>query len=735
MKIALLFCLSIYSQSGVRWLLGLHDTFLCVLMSDFCRPVTYCSAYNYAECFLKIAYGKINSIILLYLLVAVSIDKLANDLRTDYKETRQKSQDEVWPPNQPSSIVSVALIHYGSTRTQQELIEVTKRFKEGAPAIDELVSSHSRVTKDIKKIFTADPINPSITPKRILIEGAPGIGKTVLAKEIAFCWANDELLKDCKLVLFVYLRDPRIHKVKSIDDLFEMFAFEKMPLGLKQYISHYNMGKNIAFVFDGFDEYPSFMQRNSLITDIIEGKNDGRIFQHSIVVITSRPSATLFLHGKVDRRIEILGFAKEERDKYITLSVNNSPSKKQEMDKYLKLHPIINSLCFIPLHLAILVFLFKMDSLPQTLTEMNEFFVVHTVYRQLNKIATSNKDVVKKLTDIQGIRADVYKFLKRLSKLAFQGLQKNQLVFSYDEIKEVCPEVDNMQGAIDGFGLLQAVQHYIQKGAGRTTSFNFLHFTMQEYLAAFHVSTLSDEQQLLLMNKTFWKGQYMFMWMMYVGIVGIKSSSFVSFLSTYENEFNSRDDGVGPSQSTINNKIRCLYLFQCYTEAKSDELPENISSLFNGGDIVLTGITLLPHHISSLIFFMSASIMQQWKNLSLGCCNLRSIGMNSLMEHIIKNEENISTLEYVDLSGNDSSPWGIYCAIIKHGSVNNLTVCGDEGMKGHIKEITDSLEANRKLESLTLCSIGRVGLASIKEVLVSNTTLNTVNLSWQKISP
>jgi len=374
MKIALLFCLSIYSQSGVRWLLGLHDTFLCVLMSDFCRPVTYCSAYNYAECFLKIAYGKINSIILLYLLVAVSIDKLANDLRTDYKETRQKSQDEVWPPNQPSSIVSVVLIHYGSTRTQQELIEVTKRFKEGAPAIDELVSSHSRVTKDIKKIFTADPINPSITPKRILIEGAPGIGKTVLAKEIAFCWANDELLKDCKLVLFVYLRDPRIHKVKSIDDLFEMFAFEKMPLGLKQYISHYNMGKNIAFVFDGFDEYPSFMQRNSLITDIIEGKNDGRIFQHSIVVITSRPSATLFLHGKVDRRIEILGFAKEERDKYITLSVNNSPSKKQEMDKYLKLHPIINSLCFIPLHLAILVFLFKMDSLPQTLTEMNEFF-------------------------------------------------------------------------------------------------------------------------------------------------------------------------------------------------------------------------------------------------------------------------------------------------------------------------------------------------------------------------
>ena len=75
------------------------------------------------------------------------------------------------------------------------------------------------------------------------------------------------------------------------------------------------------------------------------------------------------------------------------------------------------------------------------------------------------------------------------------------------------------------------MQHYPQKGAGKTTSFNFLHYTMQEYLAAVHVSTRPSNEQLLLMEKTFWDGHFNFMWMMYVGIVGTKSKSLVNFMS------------------------------------------------------------------------------------------------------------------------------------------------------------------------------------------------------------
>ena len=603
-------------------------------------------------------------------------NRLHDDLCANYELSRQRPREEEWPPDQPSSIVNLALIHYHNRRTQQELIEISKRCKEGASHVDRLTASNSNVTKDIQKIFMPECGNKS--PKRILIEGAPGIGKTVLAKEIAYQWANGRILQEYKLLFLLYLRDPKLHEVKSISDMLDLFKLESAD-ELEEYVTE-SYGENAAFVFDGFDEFPITLQKHSFITDFIKGTS---MFLNSAVVVTSRPTATLFLHGIVDRRIEILGFPKEERQKYVSLSLRDSLDKIQELDKYLKQHPIIDNLCYIPLHLAILMYLFQQDSLPETLTEMNEFFIINTIYRYMERNRLNTPSVVNELTDFPN---NIVEFIYKLSKLAFKGLQNNQLVFAFDEIKKVCPEVDTTPGAINGFGLLQAVQHYPKRGAGRTTSVNFLHFTMQEYLSALHVSSLSNENQLSMMRKTFWDGQFSFMWMMYVGIVGVKSSSFTSFIDSYDTR-------------------ECLHLFQCYMEAKSNvEMPKAVSSIFADGKITLNGITLLPHHISSLLFFMSASSVQQWKVLALGGCNLRDIGMNSLMEHIVKNDENISALEYVDLSGNSTSPWGVYCAIIRHCCVRNLTLCGDEGMKTYVKDMTDSLQMNKMLQSLTLCA-------------------------------
>ena len=123
------------------------------------------------------------------------------------------------------------------------------------------------------------------------------------------------------------------------------------------------------------------------------------------------------------------------------------------------------------------------------------------------------------------------------------------------------------------------------------------------------------------------------MWMMYVGIVGVKLSAFASYISS--DSYTDND--------IYNNKRKCLHLFQCYTEAKSNavDMPKAVYSIFTNGKFTLNGITLLPHHISSLLFFVSAS-EQQWKILSLGNCNLRDIGMNSLLDHVIKNDKNIA---------------------------------------------------------------------------------------------
>ena len=674
-------------------------------------------------------------------------DILHDNLCETYEVTRYKPVGAEWPPNQPKSIVSVALIHYKGKRTRQELFAIAKRHKDGSVAIDQLTSSsgqapapkkqrldHSRVTKDIADIFIADPMDQSKdstdlnkSPKRILIEGAPGIGKTVLAKEIAFCWAKKELLQNIELTFLIYLRDPRLQKIESITQLLQLFTSTKIACDVADYIQECN-GSDVAFVIDGFDEYPSSLQHSSLIVDIIRGE----ILHKAMVVVTSRPTATVSLHDHVDRRIDILGFAKEEREQYIIQSLSDCPERKDELFSYLKRQPTINGFCYVPLHLAVLLYLFQQGGrLPETLTEMNESFIIHTVYRYLQRHKLTTLGIINKLSNLPKPVLDV---IYKISQIAFKGLQENQLVFSLDEITDMYPDINDTPGAINGFGLLQAVRHYPQEGAGETASFNFLHYTMQELLAAFHVSTLSDEEQSSLMERTFWKESFNFMWMMYVGIVGTKSKLFTDFISK-GNVFKKKS-GIRVSSEIQRDKRKRLHVFQCYTEANSKaEVPDIIAFMFRDGKVKITDITLLPNHISSLVSFLSHTSVN-FKVLKIKNCKYGDIGMSILEHYITDSKENISTLEYADLMGNNSSPWNVYCAVIKQCNVSNLTLCGDYGMEEFSVNIENCLSVNTTLQSLTLCKIGNAGLNNIKALLLNNKllSLNELNLSWKSIS-
>ena len=659
-----------------------------------------------------------------------------------YKRTRFTAEGAEWPPQQAKIFVSVAVVHYKGKRTQQEFIEIARIQKEGAPAIDKFVSStytgssakkprleYSRVTKNITDIFSPHPTNLTETdtgstkaPKRILIEGAPGIGKTVLARETAYCWATNAILTEIKIVFLLYLRDPQLQSITTTKQLVEYMSMgcldDEQITTLNKYLVN-TKGQQLCVVMDGFDEYPASMQKNSFIVNII----NGRVLPEAIVVITSRPTATVSLHDQVDRRIDILGLPKEERNKYISQVFNNSPDKQDKLEKYLKQQPVINGLCFVPLHLAILLYLFQQGSLPETLTEMNESFILHTIYRHLEKHGQTPCGPIDKLENVpQQVLDIVYK----LSELAFKGLQENKLVFTFDEIKQTCPYIDDTVGAINGFGLLQAVEHYPHKGAGTTQSFNFLHFTMQEFLSALHVSTLPSEQQSSLMEKTFWDGHYNFMWMMFVGIVGIKSEIFVNFVCN-KGKVYVRKSGIRMKESIISDKRKRLHVFQCYMEAKrSAEAPGVISDMFKDGKVIIDKVKLLPHHLSSLMTFMSDSSME-WETLELTRCKITDVGMNVLEQFI---SERMSTLDCIDLSGNESSPWGLYCVAIRNCCVDSLTLGGDYGMKEYVNEVTECLQNNTKFQFLRLKNITKEGFKPIFEVR----TLQKLDLSKNNLS-
>ena len=666
---------------------------------------------------------------------------LVNHLRNRYIETRYIPEGKEWPPNQPKYYVNLAVVHYQGSRTQEEVIFgaqyhrhidlVTNR--EEVPHLISSTTRHSKITKDIISLFTDDPhinnaeanaINSISLPKSILIEGAPGIGKTILLKEIAYRWANGTILDNARIVFLIYLRDSRFQSVTTINELlhyFDCLEEKEVPAVVKRLKQ--SGGEGMVFLIDGLDEYPGALQ-NTFLTCLI----DRKILSKSMLVITSRPCASVSLHNKVERRIEILGFGSDERDEYISRFLQSSPEKRRLLEMYLKQHPMLNSLVYIPFHLTVLLFLLQQGNLPETLTEMNEFFILHTVYRHMEKHDLPTSCVVK----LDNFPKNVHHMVYKLSKLAFQGLEKNQLVFTFDEVKQVCPEVDTTPGALNGFGLLQAVQHYPIKGVGKTFSFNFLHLSMQEFLAAWYISHCPVEQQVQLLKQSFMKRRHWDeldnsnarMWQMYVGIVGVDCDAWVQFTNQYTICLDTFDD-----------PLQYLYYFQYLLEGKGKDV-QLISPIFRGNAIQFPSRILLPYHIALLCSYLSKST-RQWQNYNFCGNDMGDIGVKVLSNFLLGNEKVLTCIGVFDLSSNFlTSQSSIFISsIIQRGTLGILNLsCNDLGDSG-IAEVSQALKVNTTIKSLFL-SLNNIGIDGAKTLAIAlclNHTLKCLVISYNKI--
>ena len=163
-------------------------------------------------------------------------------------------------------------------------------------AVEKLSFHLPRVTKGITDIFRS-------THKRILIEGAPGIGKTVLAKEIAYCWANGEIFTGMKLFLLV-IRDPDLHYVNSITELVRYLNKDDSEVEVTANELRKSQGSDIVLVIDGYDECPCDSKLKVFVDKLVQ--NEYPPLCMCMVVITSRPTASSSLRQLVNQRIELL---------------------------------------------------------------------------------------------------------------------------------------------------------------------------------------------------------------------------------------------------------------------------------------------------------------------------------------------------------------------------------------------------------------------------------------------
>ena len=95
--------------------------------------------------------------------------------------------------------------------------------------------------------------------KIILIEGAPGMGKSTLAIKICKCWANGELLEEYDAVILLPLRDPEIQAASNIGDLLLVENKNERELLYDKITA--SEGDRVCFILEGYDELPEQLRK------------------------------------------------------------------------------------------------------------------------------------------------------------------------------------------------------------------------------------------------------------------------------------------------------------------------------------------------------------------------------------------------------------------------------------------------------------------------------------------
>ena len=329
----------------------------------------------------------------------------------------------------------------------------------------------------------------------VLVEGRPGSGKTTLVHKVTRDWATGrKVLQGAKMVFLLTLRLLNFSKKDhSLLEVLEVFYGGEV---LRKSVEHDLQecgGKGACFIIDGLDEYQHKNKKESVIYQLI----DKKCLPFSMVIVASRPVATNELRRSCSRRVEVIGFTTSQINEYVeTYPFNGSDKVVSDMVSKLKLylsqHPNILHMCYLPVHAAMICFLFSQleGNIPHTETQIYEQFTISTLLRQ--KTRTEDPRRLKSLKDLCG--EEKLQF-STICKLVFDMIINSQQVVSQSDA-----QLSLSDATSSVLGLL-TVEHTF-KHDGLEHLYTFHHLTFQEFLAAFHIAGLEEQEQKYFLTKT-----------------------------------------------------------------------------------------------------------------------------------------------------------------------------------------------------------------------------------------
>ena len=360
-----------------------------------------------------------------------------------------------------------------------ELVE-----KQGKPdySLEHQLSQHSSkgewVRLSYTSLFKGDHTSRKLG-NRILIIGEAGTGKSVLCALIADDWANGKLFQEFLMVLFLPLNQRSVASTKSLLELLQnLYEFNsKLCSSLQMYLTQ-NREDNILIIADGWDELSECdSHEDSFLHCLLFG--DLLPSSSLTVVVTSRPASVP--QQFKGRFITLQGFSEKTTKSYIEMELSSNPKKLSYITEQLETNPLVESMCSVPLNLAMICNLCQScdDSLPSTMPELYEKLAWNLTQKKVN--STKEYESVSKLSNYNDLPEKLQHSWSHLCRLAFEKCQADfsQVVAS-----------SFLSSELETFGLLKPVTI-----GNDEVMFSFLYPALRYYLAVSHLITQPQREQ------------------------------------------------------------------------------------------------------------------------------------------------------------------------------------------------------------------------------------------------
>ena len=546
--------------------------------------------------------------------------------------------------------------------------------------------------------------------KVILIEGGPGMGKSTLAIKICKCWADGELLEEYNAVILLPLRDPEIQAANNIGDLLLVENKNEREVLYDEITA--SGGDKVCFIFEGYDELPEQLRKAPVFAKLKEK------LPKCTLMYTSRPEACNQLRHVASQRIEIRGFKEEQVDEYINNAfedVKDGKEKALKLTAQVKSNPSIRSILYVPINVAIMCHLFLLTlTLPNTLTQLYTLLCINLILRHINKHTPGDIDYLDSLYELPvGISEE----FSKLCLIAYRGREDDRIIFSSREIKGY--GIDDNK--LSGLGLLLIAPS--TSVYGREKSYNFLHLTVQEFCAAFHISKLPDKEQYECFKKYQFYDSFQMIWRMYSGITKLKNKDIFHHML--------------PSKWVKSDyRKRIVELLHCVYEAHNNEVCNVVGNHLDGN--IDLSLCRLDQISCSALGYLLERYRGALKVVNLRWCDIGDEGCRILLNSLLSRHDNSSKFDLI-LHHNkitDKSSSLIASLLLSNYPITKLDVSWNE-VSSSTDIIFKSLHHNNVLTELLLqyTSLRSSDIQSLGLMLTSNNTLSIMDISYNDIVP